>query len=196
MKKLICLVLSVMLMVSLTNAFAESVFDYTVFPTTEYNIKIDEFAMTGGLGGSIEFWDNTDRHSFRHEESNAYDSVLYPSVAIEQSHGFFIFGLIYTAKSWLYINTVYFKVGDETYSFEVFHPRTQVLDTGDIAELMQVVVASAATNEMMEKWIAYDDDIRVRFLGSYGYVDFTLSDTIKDDATEMYLLYKKGEGLE
>lgn len=185
MKRIFCLILSISLFAITSIACAE--FDYSIFPTDRYTVTIDEFDGTGLIVPA-----DKSILQFTHSKSSKYKSIISPALTVGENENYFALAMLYYADTWLFIDKLYFKLADDVYVFDVSAER-ETASKGDILEYIIIMTNDEKVNGLLDAWVQYEGEIRVRIHGSKGNVDFTLDSKIQEFISEFYRLFREAE---
>ena len=175
-------------------AAATSNFDISVFQNVD-DIQMQYDAMTG--------------EAFIYNKSlvidgkgmiavNDHVAEVLPMVNSDESVDAFMLNLNYYGYSWMNINEIVFKIGDNRYFFTSdqgpINARQEVYSNGMVQEQL-VIVFDANSLSFMQDFIEHrDEEILVRFSGASGVMDFALTKEIKDAAIGLYDRYVMAGG--
>ena len=194
-KRIGSLVVSTFLAASVAlGAAATSNFDISVFQNVD-DIQMQYDAMTG--------------EAFIYNKSlvidgkgmiavNDHVAEVLPMVNSDESVDAFMLNLNYYGYSWMNINEIVFKIGDNRYFFTSdqgpINARQEVYSNGMVQEQL-VIVFDANSLSFMQDFIEHrDEEILVRFSGASGVMDFALTKEIKDAAIGLYDRYVMAGG--
>lgn len=194
-KRIVSLVVSTFLAASVAlGAAATSNFDISVFQNVD-DIQMQYDAMTG--------------EAFIYNKSlvidgkgmiavNDHVAEVLPMVNSDESVDAFMLNLNYYGYSWMNINEIVFKIGDNRYFFTSdqgpINARQEVYSNGMVQEQL-IIVFDANSLSFMQDFIEHrDEEVLVRFSGLNGVMDFALTKEIKDAAIGLYDRYVMAGG--
>ena len=194
-KRIVSLAIATLLAASVTlGAMATSNFDVAVFQNVD-DIQMQYDAMTG--------------EAFIYNKSlvidgkgmiavNDHVAEVLPMVNSDESVDAFMLNLNYYGYSWMNINEIVFKIGDNRYFFTSdqgpINARQEVYSNGMVQEQL-VIVFDANSLSFMQDFIEHrDEEILVRFSGASGVMDFALTKEIKDAMIGLYDRYVMAGG--
>ena len=191
-KKVLSIVLTVLIMALIPiSVFAADGFDLSVFDNSDVSKKYDD--MTGNT--MIELASASD---------NIYVGMLdhvcfMPTVYVSDSSEYYNWEIWYSYLGnvqYQNINSVLIKIGDNRYTFDgIYNSRMDWGKNNDFHREILNVIFDGNSIPMMEDLISHrDEEIKMRFTGSNGQFDLTLSSTTVDRFIQMYELYKTAGG--
>lgn len=194
-KRIVSLVVSTFLAASVAlGAAATSNFDISVFQNVD-DIQMQYDAMTG--------------EAFIYNKSlvidgkgmiavNDHVAEVLPMVNSDESVDAFMLNLNYYGYSWMNINEIVFKIGDNRYFFTSdqgpINARQEVYSNGMVQEQLMIVFDANSLSFMQDFIEHRDEEVLVRFSGLNGVMDFALTKEIKDAAIGLYDRYVMAGG--
>ena len=123
---------------------------------------------------------------------------VLPMVSSDESVDAFMLNLNYYGYSWMNINEIVFKIGDNRYFFTPdqgpINVRQESYSNGIVKEQL-LIVLDANSISFMQDFIEHrDEEILVRFSGADSVMDFALTKEIKDATIGLYDRYVMAGG--
>lgn len=192
-KKIASLALAILLLASIPlSAFAADGFDLSIFNCSDVvSTKYDD--LSGNT--TIELASSSD---------NIYVGLLdhvcfMPTVYVSDSSEYYNWVVWYSYLGnvqYPNINSVLIKIGDNRYTFDnIYNSRSDWGSKNDYHREILNIIFDGNSLSMMEDLINHrNEDIKMRFSGSNGQFDLTLSAKTVDRLIQMYELYKDAGG--
>ena len=187
MKKTICLLSVLLILLFGGTVFAENTVDTSFFPTNQYHVIQDEFT------GDLTIAPKAQSGYFEHSNSGKYKSSITVILNTYDGKPDLDLYIDYEAESWIFADDIMVKIGDEVFTFTNTSIHTEV-KSGGVQELLLISLFNARGHEMMEKWIACSGDIRIRLNGQKNF-DFTVPVNAKKEIGDFYKLCVDACGL-
>ena len=155
--------------------------DITVFPSTDGDVTISVDSMGKSTKGTIVV-NNTIVH-------------FLPMVIASQKYDLFCVTVVFFSLDKANINEIYFKIGNNLYQFG----KIQMQNAWDnelncYNETMMFPIDRNSINFMEDFETLRDDSIAVALVNGEQYIEFELTDDVKNGWLHLYDLYKKAGG--
>lgn len=194
-KRIVSLIVLTFLVASVAlGAAATSNFDISVFQNAD-DIQMQYDAMTGeaSIYNKSLFVDGKGVIAV-----NDRVAEVLPMVSSDESVDAFMLNLNYYGYSWMNINEIVFKIGDNRYFFTSdqgpINVRQESYSNGIVKEQL-LIVLDANSISFMQDFIEHrDEEILVRFSGADSVMDFALTKEIKDATIGLYDRYVMAGG--
>ena len=194
-KRIVSLIVLTFLVASVAlGAAATSNFDISVFQNVD-DIQMQYDAMTGeaSIYNKSLFVDGKGVIAV-----NDRVAEVLPMVSSDESVDAFMLNLNYYGYSWMNINEIVFKIGDNRYFFTSdqgpINVRQESYSNGIVKEQL-LIVLDANSISFMQDFIEHrDEEILVRFSGADSVMDFALTQEIKDATIGLYDRYVMAGG--
>ena len=129
---------------------------------------------------------------------NDHVAEVLPMVTSDESVDAFMLNLNYYGYSWMNINEIVFKIGDNRYFFTSdqgpINARQEVYSNGMVQEQLMIVFDANSLSFMQDFIEHRDEEILVRFSGADSVMDFALTKEIKDATIGLYDRYVMAGG--
>ena len=135
---------------------------------------------------------------YKAQKDLEHESEVLPMVSSDESVDAFMLNLNYYGYSWMNINEIVFKIGDNRCFFTSdqgpINVRQESYSNGIVKEQL-LIVLDANSISFMQDFIEHrDEEILVRFSGADSVMDFALTKEIKDATIGLYDRYVMAGG--
>lgn len=192
-KRLISFALAATIMVSASlPAFATKKFDMSVFDGRN-DLSITSDDMTGQTSVFPKFFtpaENVTYVSFDDDSRAVVDSYLW----LTDSYDYYYLNFTHLGPSSTGLNSIIVKIGDNRYAFSNCTTETIPLNNGMFFEVLRIPMKKEVVpfmNDFSEHW---NEEIKVRYIGSSQSFEFSLTAEMKYDLLAMYDFYVVGNG--